>query len=309
MPRLLADIGGTNTRCALTGPGGPAAMREFANADFGGLTELLGHYLDGLGAGKRPTAAHLAVAAPIRNDAVQMTNIDWAFSVAELRVALALDELELLNDFEALAVSLPYFGPADLRAIGNGTAAARGVKAVLGPGTGLGVASLVPVGDGWQAVPGEGGHVTLAAYNQREAELIRQARERLGHCSAERLISGPGLSLIHALLHGGPELSAAEIGRLIDAGEPAAIESLQTMIDLLGTVAADLALTVGAFGGVYIAGGILPRYADLFAASGFRRRFEDKGRYRDYLAAIPTWLIKADRATLTGLNARALAGR
>jgi glucokinase len=176
-------------------------------------------------------------------------------------------------------------------------------KAVLGPGTGLGVASLIPTQDGWQAVSGEGGHVTLPAVTPKEAELIEQLRERFGHCSAERLISGPGLELLHTMLHTSGEITAAAIATLAETGDEQAQETFSLFFELLGTVAANLALTVGAFGGVYIGGGIIPRHAERFAASGFRRRFEAKGRYGDYLKSIPTYLIVSDHPTLTGLAA------
>ena len=306
MAHLLADIGGTNTRCALSAATGPRAVRKFRNAGFSGPGELLSAYLDDL-ADERPRRGLFAVAAPIRSDDIRMINIDWQFSVPDLQARLGLDELRVLNDFEALAHALPVLAAADLRQVGGGTPVAGRPKAVLGPGTGIGVASLLPVAGGWQAIAGEGGHVTLPACDERESDMIGQMRRRFGHCSAERLISGSGLSLIHAALHDQPEIDPAELGALIDADEPAAMESLEFMCRLLGTIAANLALTIGAFGGVYIGGGILPRYPEFFVNSGFRARFEDKGRYRDYLRAIPTWLITATDPTLTGLNENARA--
>ncbi|MDJ0926465.1 MAG: glucokinase [Gammaproteobacteria bacterium] len=305
MTQLLADIGGTNTRCALSAAGAPMQIRKFRNVEFDGPAELLSAYLDGLAEESRPVRGLFAVAAPIRSDEIRMINIDWQFSRSDLQSQLQLDGLQLLNDFEALAHALPALSPADLVQVGGGTAAAGKPKAVLGPGTGLGVASLLPVAGGWQAIAGEGGHVSLPACDDREADIIQQVRRRFGHCSAERLISGPGLSLIHACLHGEPEIEPVALGALIDADDPAALDSLELMCRLLGTVTANLALTIGAFGGVYIGGGILPRYPEFFLNSGFRARFEDKGRYSDYLRAIPTWLITAGDPTLIGLNERA----
>jgi glucokinase len=306
MTCLLADIGGTNTRCAIVGTGDtPVAIEVFENRCFSNLSELLNRYIDSLSADNKPTSGMLAVAAPIRGDTVQMINIDWQFSTESLRQSLGIERLQLLNDFEALAIGLPHLKPDEIRQVGDGKAATNRPMAVLGPGTGLGVASLIPTRDGWQAVSGEGGHVTLPAVSPQEARLIQQLRERFGHCSAERLISGPGLELLHMTLHGFTAMTAAEIAALLENGDAQAQETFNVFFELLGTVAANLALTVGAFGGVYIGGGIIPRHADQFAASGFRRRFDAKGRYGNYLKSIPTYLIISDHPTLTGLAAAA----
>jgi len=304
MSFLLADIGGTNTRCAVTNADGcPEEIRMFSNSDFDDPALLLEQYLHSLRRDRRPAGGALAVAAPIRDDIVQMINIDWQFSAGDLQRRLGLDRLEILNDFEALARALPELGDDDLLQIGPGTALPNKPKAVLGPGTGLGMSGLIPISGGWFAIGGEGGHVTLAAADTREAEVIARVRDQFGHCSAERLISGGGLSLLHETLHQGPYLDAAEIAQLIASGELAANETLEVFFGLLGTLAADLALTLGAFGGVYIGGGIVPRHAEKFASSGFRKRFSAKGRYGDYLAAIATFLIVAEHPTLTGLAA------
>jgi glucokinase len=304
---LIGDIGGTNSRCAIAGPDGPARVARFRNAEFANLAELLGRYLDGLPAAEHPATALLAVAAPVRGETIRMTNLGWSFTVAELGDALGLREVGVLNDFEAQAYALPVLPHRALRQVGGGQVDLRGVKGVLGPGTGLGVATLLPLDGGWRALPGEGGHVTLAANTDREEQVIQAARERFGHCSAERLISGPGLVLLHELLHGETGHDAAGLGERVARGEAAALESFGMFCELLGTVAANHALTLSAFGGIYIAGGILPRHADRFAASGFRARFEAKGRYADFLAAIPTYLVTADEPALTGLWSRARA--
>lgn len=302
MTILLADIGGTNSRCALgTSSGAIGHLQVYSNAGFPHLQSLLSAYLSTLSGAQRPRRAALAIAAPMLGDEVQMMNIDWHFSRLTLQQNLRLDELLVLNDFAAIARALPALRPEDLTRLGGGTPAAERPKLVLGPGTGLGVASLVPVGQRWQVLAGEGGHVTLAASDDAEAALIGRARERLGHCSAERLLSGPGLTLLHQLLHDGEVLGAEAIGERIAAGDPAAAATLDTFFRLLGTVAGNAALTLGALGGVYIGGGIVPRYAAQFAQSGFRQRFEAKGRYRDYMRAIPTWLITAPHPALSGL--------
>ena len=306
MKYLLADIGGTNTRCTVTGPdGSPGQTRTFINRDYDSVTVLLREFIDGVGQDDGPQAGVLAIAAPVSGDHVHMTNIHWDFSLDAIRGDLGLRELRALNDFEALAWGLPDLKPDDLLQIGGGTAIAGKPKGVIGPGTGLGVASLVPLNDHWLAVPGEGGHVTLPATDEREAAAISLLRQEYGHCSAERVISGPGIGLLHRALHGGPDIDAAEVSRLADANDEAASETLEILFRLLGTVAANLALTVGAFGGIYIGGGVVPRHRDRFIASGFRERFEAKGRYGGYLKSIPTHLIVAPQPALIGLAAYA----
>jgi glucokinase len=306
---LIADVGGTNTRCALALPGGIVERVEtFRNRDFPGLEPLLGAYLGLLPPDARPAEAILAIAAPIRGDEIRMININWTISVRELGRRLSLKRVVPLNDFAAQAYALPVLRPADLAQVGGGTAVDLAPKVVVGPGTGLGTAGLVHIGGRWHAITGEGGHVTMAPSNEREARLVALGRERFGHCSAERLVSGAGLAFIHSTLHGGPELPPDAVGERIAAGDAVALEALGICFELLATVASNLALTFAAFGGVYISGGITPRYVPQLRASGFRQRFEDKGRYRPFLADIPTWVVTGDQPALKGLAAFAEAG-
>lgn len=305
---LIADIGGTNTRCAVASPGGVLQYTEnFRNRDFPGLDRLLGAYLGMLPPAERPDEAVLAIAAPIQGDEVRMININWSFSVSALARALSLRRVTPLNDFAAQAYALPVLGPADLLQIGGGREVAGAPKVVLGPGTGLGAAGLVQIGGRWHAITGEGGHVTMAPSDEREARIIALGRERFGHCSAERLISGAGLAFLYMALHGGELLTPDEVGARILAGEAAALEALEVFFQLLATAASNLALTFAAFGGVYIGGGVTPRYLEQLKTSGFRARFEDKGRYRPFLADIPTRVIIADQPALRGLAAFAEA--
>jgi glucokinase len=301
---LVADIGGTNTRCAIARPGGTVERVEaFRNRDFPALDRLLASYLGTLPPAERPSEAVIAIAAPIRGDEVRMVNINWTFSVTDLAHTLSLDRVTPLNDFAAQACALPVLGPGDLLKAGGGQPVDGAPKVVLGPGTGLGTAGLVRIGERWHAITGEGGHVTMAPSDEREARILALGRERFGHCSAERVISGAGLAFLYEALNGGPALAPDEVGARIEAGEPAALDALDVCFQMLGTVASNLALTFGAFGGVYIGGGITPRYPAQFLASGFRQRFEDKGRYRALMADIPTWVITADQPALRGLAA------
>jgi glucokinase len=306
---LMADIGATNTRCALLNDKGRELAAEvFHNADFTGVAGLLNVYLDHRRASDHPKRAALAVAAPIVGDDVQMINIDWRFSQAELKEQLGLSRLLVYNDFAAIAWGLPQLKPAELQKVGGGKAAARATLAAIGPGSGLGVSALVPsADDGWAAVSGEGGHVSLPAMTPEEAEVIELIRREHGHCSAERLLSGPGLVNLYAALaelagRGRPTVTPRDVTSLAKQGEPLARRTQAMFFAMLGTVAGNLALTVGARGGVFIAGGIVPQLLDALAKSDFRERFEAKGRYRAYMQAIPTHVITARLPAFRGLR-------
>jgi glucokinase len=305
---LIADIGATHSRCALLDhEGALLAAETFNNSEFGGVEALLQAYLARRRESDRPTRAALALAAPIVDDHVQMTNLEWSFSQISLQVGLGVRRLQILNDFEAMAWSLLDLDPDNLTQIGRGEANARGARAVLGPGSGLGVSGLVPHTDGWAAISGEGGHVTLAATNSEEAEVIGILKERFGHCSAERVLSGPGLvNLYHALSEiagrGIPKIEPDDVTSLAIKGEPLAASTMAMFFRFLGTVASDLAVTLGARGGVYITGGIVPKVIALLAESDFRSSFESKGRYRSYMAAIPTFVITETVPAFRGLR-------
>jgi glucokinase len=226
-----------------------------------------------------------------------MTNHPWSFSVAALRARLGFERLEVINDFTAVALALPCLGAADRLAIGGGSPAAGAPLGVLGAGSGLGVSGLIPASAGWVPLTGEGGHVTMAPADECESAVIDHLRRHFDHVSAERLLSGPGLVNIYnslCALAGMPArgYTAAEItDPATGAVDPLCRESTNLFCAMLGTVAGDLALTLGARGGIYIAGGIAPRLGRNFLASPFRERFEAKGRMRSYLAAIPTYLV------------------
>jgi glucokinase len=305
---LMADIGATNTRCALIDDHGHEVAPEvFENADYASLVAVITNYLDRRRASDRPKRAALAVAAPILGDEVRMSNIDWRFSQTELRQSLGLNRLQVCNDFAAVAWGLPQLGPADLAQIGGGDGTPRATMATLGPGSGLGVGAMVPCNDGWAVLTGEGGHVSMPAQTAEEDAVIARLRERFEHCSAERVLSGPGLVNLYVTLaeiagRGQPTVTAEDVTSLARQGEPLARKTLGMFCAMLGTVAGDLALTTGARGGVFIAGGIVPRFVDTFAKSEFRARFERKGRYRDYLAGIPTYVITAPLPAFRGLR-------
>lgn len=309
-PRIVGDIGGTHARFAMQiSPGKPISEPlALPSSDFAGPTEAIQHYLELTGL-PHPRWAGLAIATAISGDMLAMTNNGWKFSIKAVRDKLGLTHLRMLNDFTALALALPKLKPADLVQIGTGNAEAGKAIGLLGPGTGLGVSGLLPCAQGYSAIEGEGGHMTLPAFNGREAELIALARKKFTHVSAERLLSGPGLMMLYEVIAesaGAPneKLHADEISKRGVAGNcPVCREAMDTFCAMLGTVAADVALMLGARGGVYLGGGIIPKLGDYFATSPFRARFEEKGRFSSYLAKIPTWVIHAPWPGLIGAAA------
>jgi glucokinase len=304
--RLLADIGGTNARFAWqAAPGAPIGdVQTLACAEHPTLLDAVQAYLRTRG-GPPPAAASLAIANPVLGDRVAMTNHHWAFSIRMLREQLGLQQLLVVNDFTALALALPALGEHDVRQLGGGAPQPLSAIGLIGPGTGLGVSGLLPDGrGGWLPIQGEGGHATLAATTPREAAVLAQLAREHGHASAERAISGPGLvdlaRAIGELDHPGePWLprDAAQITADALAGrDPVSVEAVSLLCAFLGIAAGNLALTLGATGGVYIGGGIVPRLGRFFATSLFRERFEAKGRFQRYLADIPVFVIQAEES-------------
>lgn len=304
---LIADIGATNTRLALVDADGIVARtRVMATDDFASLGDAIESYLGTETLPQKPTLAVLAVAAPVTGDKVRLTNHPWSFSVDALRRRFGFARLRVINDFVANALALPHLKETGRVQIGGGAAVVGAPIGVIGPGSGLGVSALIEQDGAAIPIEGEGGHVTMPAADAREAAVLDLMRHRFVHVSAERLLSGPGLiNLYNALseLSGEPaaQLTAAQI---TDAGteeeEPRAREATAMFCAMLGTVAGNLALTLGARGGIYIAGGIVPKLGLMFAQSQFRVRFEAKGRYRGYLAAIPTYVITHPEPALLG---------
>lgn len=300
-PRLLADIGGTNARFAMLYAGRtmPSEVAVLPCRDHSSLLDAICGYL-AQHTLVAPRWCAIGIATAVTSDWVSMTNHPWAFSIQELKSALALERLVVINDFTALALALPHLRESDLRAIGPGQAQPMAAKALLGPGTGLGVAGLVVQGSGYVPVVGEGGHVTLAATNDLEAGVLIKLRQRFGHASAERALSGPGLVNLYVAcceLAGRTAalLEARQVSqRALNDEDPQCRQAVDLFFAFLGTTAGNLALTLGALGGVYIGGGVVPRLLALMESSSFRARFEAKGRFANYLADIPTWVIDSD---------------
>lgn len=318
-PRLLGDIGGTNVRFALeTAPMQIGPVTALKVVDFPSLEAALRQYLDGLAASGQAVPRHAAIglANPVTGEQVRLTNHNWSFSIDGMRRALGLHTLVAINDFTALALALPHLPADGLEQVRPGTAVRAAPLALLGPGTGLGVSGLVPA-PGGQAVPlaGEGGHIELMPDTDDEWVAWRAAHRNIGRVSAERLLSGSGLSQIHAAL-------AAETGTLLlaplqpdqvtagafERNDPLCQRTMAVFFGLLGSVAADIALVLGARGGVYLGGGILPRFVPALQASSFAERFVAKGRMRGWLEAVSVHVITARHPALAGLS-RALDER
>jgi glucokinase len=314
--RLLADIGGTNARFAWQRHAGAQieAVQTLPCAGFETLADAIQAYL-GIVDRPAPPLCAIAIANPVLGDWVQMTNHHWRYSIAALRAQFGFADLRLLNDFTALALALPALQRADLQQVGGGVAVPAAAIGLIGPGTGLGVSGLIPDGrGGWSPLQGEGGHVTLAAGTPREQAVVGELARRHGHVSAERAVCGQGLVDLHRALWAldrprgtAPDLAAADITAAALAGsDPACTEALQLFCALLGATAGNLALTLGARGGIYIGGGIVPRLGPWFARSDFRARFEGKGRFSAYLAPIPVWVIGTAQSPALLGAARAL---
>lgn len=315
-PRLLADIGGTNARFGWQeAPGAPITdVRVFPCAGHASLADAIASYLAGIGRIAPPDAA-IAIATPVVGDRVRMTNHHWGFSIGALRNEAGFARLEVLNDFTALALALPALDPSELHPVGHGTPVPGSAIALIGPGTGLGVSGLVPDGQGgWLPLQGEGGHATLAGRTPREDAVLARLNGLYGHASGERAVSGQGLVDLYRALQSidapaaEPRLrcAASIVDGALETGDAACWEALDLFCAFLGTAAGNLALTLGARGGVYIGGGIVPRLGDAFAQSPFRKRFEDKGRFAAYLAEIPVYVIRTAKSPALLGAARAL---
>ncbi|HEI8866559.1 TPA: glucokinase [Serratia odorifera] len=306
---LVGDVGGTNARLALctVATGEITQAKTYSGLEFDSLEAVIHHYL-----AEHQTEvqdACIAIACPVTDDWVAMTNHSWAFSIKEMKTSLRLNHLEVINDFTAVSMAIPMLTAADVMQFGGGQAQQDKPIAVYGAGTGLGVSHLVQVDGRWVSLPGEGGHVDFAPNSEEEDIILEVLRAEVGHVSAERVLSGPGLvNLYRAIVKADdrmPENLAPK-----DVTERALADSctdcrraLSLFCVILGRFGGNLALNLGTFGGVYIAGGIVPRFMEFFKASGFRAAFEDKGRFKDYVHDIPVFMITHAQPGLLGAGA------
>lgn len=313
-PVLLGDVGGTNARLALLADGCLGTIMRYEVADYPDPLALLRGFVAREAGNAQPLQAVFAVAGPIADDgrSVQVTNSPWLLSAEAIETALDLSRVRLVNDFAAIAWSLTRLGGEDLLQIGPGTPIAGAPRTVLGPGTGLGVAHLLTVDGHPVVLPTEGGHATMPAGDADEAAILGFIRARYGHVSGERVLAGEGLINLH-------EAVTTLAGRQPHAASPEVVtahaaagcadcrRTIDVFLSMLGSFAGNLALIMDARGGVFIAGGIVPRLADHLAVSPFRARFESKGRHGRRMRAMPTYLIRKQDVAFDGLMA--LAGQ
>ncbi|MFT5894209.1 MAG: glucokinase [bacterium] len=318
--RLVGDIGGTNARFALLDEHNePIFTNTFRTDDFPSLKAAVQTYLSEQKVSHLSSAA-IAVATPVVGDSVKLTNNHWSFSIDSMRADLKINRLHVINDFTALALSVPHLPESELTKIGGGAVQKNHAKAIIGPGTGLGVSGLVPCDKHWVPLQGEGGHVSLGVRTAREFAVYERLMNQFRHVSAERFLSGPGLVNIVSALRdidglesfdyspadvtrwGMASYEAQQEGEAYDPLSEHACceEALQIFCQLLGSCAGNLVLTLGAEGGVYIGGGIVPRLGNFFIESDFRREFEAKGRMQAYLQKIPSFVIHSDYPALIG---------
>ncbi|MDF2178765.1 glucokinase [Aliiglaciecola sp. CAU 1673] len=306
--KFVADVGGTNIRLAQVVNGQLTAIQKYLCNDYATINDAITAYT-----ASYPDldfrAGCIAIACPVDKDLIKMTNHHWQFSKAALKEALKLDWLDVINDYTAIAMSLPVLADDQKEQIGGGKAEPNKSIAVFGPGTGLGVGHLIPASSGWQCLDGEGGHVDFAPVDETDVVIWRFLTKKYGHASAEEVLSGRGIVQIYQAI-------AEHSGRFADLTDPAditerallnrcdlCVATLNQFCKVMGSFGGNLALNLGTFGGVYIAGGIAPRFVDFLKASEFRERFEYKGRFKDYVAAIPTYVITEPEHGLIGTAA------
>jgi glucokinase len=304
---LVADVGGTNIRIAVDTEEGLQSPQQWQCAEFDTIEEALRCYLDTMETA--PTRAAIAVACPVEDDHIDITNQRWSFSIEQLRRSLGLEELRIVNDFVALAASIPRLEARDTQVIKSGTALEGAAIAIVGPGTGLGVSGLIATDQGWLTLSAEGGHSTLAATNPDEWAVVEVLSRKFGRVSNERILSGPGLVNLYRALctladKPAADLSPAEIvdGAENDSEGEEAL-AVRMFSGWLGLAAGDLVLSLGARGGVYLGGGVVPKMAHVFDRDYFVERFLDKGRLRNYVEPVPVHLLLNTQIALVGAAA------
>ena len=314
---LIGDIGGTNARFALASPDGVSFEKSLTLkcADFPSSVAAIRHYLDEVAASS-PVAICLAAAGPVIDETINVTNNHWTLSAEEIRRELETDKVRLMNDFEAVAWSIPHIEDEFLEAIGQVSQQPLPDEAfsvaIVGPGTGLGTGGLLRRNGQLVPIVGEGGHIGFAPKSKVQIDVLEVLREKFERVCLERLVSGSGIENIYWALHAlrgekRLELSAAEIFKAAEAGsDPVAADATQLFFEILGQVAGDIALVLGAQDGVYLAGGIVKRYPEMLHISGFRNAFESKGQHRSMMERIPTRLITYGEPGLLGAASCAL---
>lgn len=308
---LVGDVGGTNARIALCDleTGDISDVVVYSTTEHKGLEDVMKLYM-AKHSDVEIKQACVAIACPVTGDLVSMTNNSWEFSIAEVKENLGLNLFRVINDFTGVSMSIPALKEEDIIKFGGEEPQEGKPVAIFGAGTGLGVAHLFNFNGSFFSVPGEGGHVDFAPNSEEEDEILAVLRRELGHVSCERLLSGMGLVNIYRAIvisdNRNPEkLEPKDVTEraLREDPDTDCFRALQLFCVMMGRFGGDLALNIGAFGGVYIAGGIVPRFLKFFLNSGFRVAFEDKGRFKKYLAAIPVYIITQPYCGLIGTGA------
>lgn len=301
---LVADIGGTNARFGIVEKGLIFKEKVLQVRDFNQPHDAIIKYLAEVN--EEPRQACLAVACPVHKLPIQLTNNHWQFYPARLQQKLKLDKIKIINDFTALALAVPLLKHDEYIKFGSGKVISDKPIGVLGPGTGLGMSGLIYSNNKWIPLQGEGGHISFAPQTEREIMVVQVLRRELPRISAERILTGIGLQRLYnaiSIINGqaSKHLSDREIAKLgINKKDETSIEAMSIFASALGDLAGDLALVLGAFGGIYIGGGIVSKHYKYFINSSLRQRFENKGRFDSYMRDIPTFIIKADLSALKG---------
>lgn len=305
---FVADVGGTNIRLAITKDGQLTDIKKYLCKDFVTIGDAIKHYFSQCG-DVEFSAGCIAIACPVSNDLVKMTNHSWQFSKVELTKELGLQWLGVINDYTSIAHSLPVLNDDQKVQIGGGETKPHANIAVFGPGTGLGVDHLTYTESGWKALDGEGGHVDFAPQDENDFAIWQFLSHLKGHVSVEEVLSGRGIVHIYQALAAKQETLAeftdpADITNRAIANQcDLCVATLHQFCKVMGSFAGNLALNLGTAGGVYIAGGIAPRFVEFIQESEFRDRFESKGRFREYVTAIPTYIITEPEHGLIGAAA------
>ncbi len=307
---LVADIGGTNIRLGIfSGDEKISALMVFQCDQYSGLAEVIQAYLAELNIENQEVNACLAIACPVENDLISMTNLPWEFSKSALKASLKFNKLLLINDYTAIAHAVPFLNDDQKVQVGSGEVVANKPIAICGPGTGLGVANVVCHDNQWISLGGEGGHTDFAPVNETEVKILRFLQKKYPRVSNEQLLSGLGIEQIYQALmsikgeeakpYSPKDIAEHALNNTCEVCE----QTLQQFCKTLGSFAGNLALTMASFGGVYIAGGIVPRFIDFLVSSDFRKRFEAKGRFYDFNCSIPTFVITEKQPGLLGASA------
>lgn len=307
---LVADVGGTNARFALVKEGSVEleSVRTLQCDGYDNIDSACQAYFEQVGI-EAVSRAGLAFACPVQQQEIRMTNNHWRFTRDQLSTALGLQQLKLVNDFTAMALGMLNIPSGQCLAVGGGASAENAVRLVIGPGTGLGVSGLVPSENSWVPLSTEGGHIGFAPNDDVEVAILQHLQQRFGRVSVERILCGQGLLNLYQALcsYRGAAMICNTPAQVTEHAlaetELVSQEALKRFCSILGRVAGDNVLTLGARGGVYLCGGILPRFSEFFLHSGFREAFEDKGRFKAYMQQVPVWLSLAEHPGLTGAAA------